>query len=317
MTLVLAEIAARFYTYRILQREPRYETDAKLGWRLRPNLATRRRLTESHAYDLFSDGEGHRIAKGEREDIVARWRASDGPRILVLGDSFAEGFVDIEERFDRILAARHPEWSFLTLGCGGYSVDQEMIVGREFFDDLRAGDVLLLLTCGNDFEEVLTQSYSARARPNFTLEEGRLIEHAPAIGLREWFRDASYIASVVMLRFTEAERSFTPADRERARRLYAAIVHAETGQLVDRGVGVIVAHHTDWLGGDKADVFRLVCDERAIHELPLDQHVVGDGRDGSPNLLEDGTHWSARGNVAAADALEPVLARLLTNPGQS
>jgi lysophospholipase L1-like esterase len=313
-TLVLTELAARFYTYRILQREPRYETDAKLGWRMRPNLATRRRLSESHAYDLFTDGQGYRIAEGERGDVVAGWRASAGPRILVLGDSFAEGFVDIQDRFDRVLTARHPDWAVLTLGCGGYSVDQEMIAGRAFFDDLRAGDVLLLLTCGNDFEEVLTQSYSARARPYFTLEQGRLAEHLPAIGIRERLRDASYVASVVLLRLSKAQTSFTPAEREQARQLYAAIVRAETGRLVDRGVRVVIAHHTDWLGGDNADVFRLVCDERGIFELALDPHVIGDGRDRNPNLLEDGTHWSARGNVAAAAALEPFLARLLTNP---
>jgi hypothetical protein len=314
VTLVLAEVAARFYTYRILRREPRYETDAKLGWRMRPNLETRRRLSESHAYDVFTDHHGYRIAEDERQDIVARWRSSDGPRILVLGDSFAEGFVDIEDRFDRVLAARRPEWTFLTLGCGGYSVDQEMIAGREFFDDLRPGDVLLLLTCGNDFEEVLTQSYSARARPYFTLEGNRLAEHPPAIGLRERLRDASYVASVVFLRFVKSQTSFTPAEREHARRLYAAIVRAETGRLVDKGVRIVIAHHTDWLGGDKSDVFQLVCDEGGIFELALDPHVVADGRERNPNLLEDGTHWSARGNAAAASALEPVLARLLTNP---
>lgn len=92
--------------------------------------------------------------------------------MLIIGDSFVEGLVNFEDRFDQIIASKHPEWAILAAGCQGYGTDQEVLLAEPLVGTLGRGDVFVLVTCGNDFHDILRREYFARAKPYFTLSGG-------------------------------------------------------------------------------------------------------------------------------------------------
>jgi len=126
----------------------------------------------------------------------------------------------------------------------GYSIDQELIAGREYYAQLGSGDIVVLLTCANDFYDVLRRSFSGRSKPWFSLEEGTLRQHPPDITFLNRLRDRSYLAGRMMsLLGIQQGRPLSAREVKQGMDLYHLLVHHELKPLTQLGVHVIVGYH--------------------------------------------------------------------------
>lgn len=99
----------------------------------------------------------------------------DGPRILVVGDSFVFGDgVDADERLTEALESRLPGWRVENLGMTGWGVDS-MYRATQWIAPRAKPDIVVLCVYTDDFRRV-DPYYSGLgyAIPRFALEDGEL-----------------------------------------------------------------------------------------------------------------------------------------------
>jgi hypothetical protein len=241
------------------------------------------------------------------------WPDDRRTRLLVLGDSFAFGEgVDLADRFDMLVQERVPNLAVVNLGVMGYGPDQQLIRARPWKPTLRRGDVLLLLTYGNDFYDLARTRHGGRSKPWLQEVDGRLLENKPTIDALDLLRDRSYVFTLLTRSLARLGQSEPSEQRlENVDELYRKWVLQEVKDLVARGVLVVIAHHGD-------SVFELPFDVDAMFErtcpavsgcLALDEALAGHPKD--EVFLEDG-HWAAGGHRIAA---EQIAGYLRTLPG--
>lgn len=298
--VVLAEGAAQLYAHKVVKLGKLFRPDDQLGWAPLPNLDLVRNNHNGEPWLTRTNEEGLR---GPSE-----WSETASRRMLILGDSFAFGEgVNIEDRFDTLIGKQFPDLSIINLGVMGYGTDQQAIKLRAWEDDLRPGDILLVLTYSNDFFDIVSTTHSGRSKPWFSIEDGELIEHDATIGLLQHIRDRSYLLARLASRFNSNDETRFQNMLGRAGELYERIVADEIARLTERGVDVVIVHHGD-------DVLELPFDVDAVlkktcrhvtsclaldpYTDPLPEEVV---------FLSDG-HWAAGGHAVAAEHISDHLA---------
>lgn len=118
------------------------EHDSLLGWREIPNKSGLHATSEYEVIERFN-------SKGIRGPEYSYERSEEEYRILILGDSFAEGYVvEFNGLFSEVLKKKlnkykGPHYSYhevINTGTGGYSTDQELlffqIEGKKYNPDL-------------------------------------------------------------------------------------------------------------------------------------------------------------------------------------
>lgn len=301
---MLAEGAAQFYAYKVAKLGKLFQPDNQLGWALLPNLDLIRNNHDGEPWHTRTDGQGIRGP--------STWSETADRRMLVLGDSFAFGEgVDIEDRFDSLIAERFPDLSIVNLGVMGYGTDQQAIKLRAWKDDLHPGDFVLVLTYGNDFLDIASTAQSGRSRPWFSIEDGALVEHGPTIGLLEQVRDRSYLLARLASKINVNDEARYRTRLDQAGDLYERIVAEQIAGLTDKGVDVLIVHHGD-------DVFELPFDVDTVFErtcrqvtscLALDPFT--DPLPEEEVFLSDG-HWAKGGHKVAAERIGDHLAGLFS-----
>lgn len=296
-TVIVLEGVAQLWVRQVARRGKLFRTDATLGWRPLPDLDLVRRNANGDDWRIVTDSFGwrHPVSK-----------PSPAGRVIVLGDSYAFGEgVDVEDRFDQILARRHPETEFLNFGVMGFGTDQQLLALEEARP--RAGDRVLLLTYENDIIDILRPRFAGRAKPYYTLRPDDLVLHLPRITWREELRDKSYLSAVA---FARREREFGDYTREDWRRgliLYEAIVRRAADTLARRGVSLLVVHHGDSLLARALridDPYAFLNGVDGARGAALDSALTFCAR--QPVLLRDG-HWSAAGHRCAAEHIDRLL----------
>jgi len=173
LALILAEAILRISSGEIAKPEPMHqklfvEYDPLLGWRKIPNA------TGVHWTDEYTVEESFN-SKGLRGPEYSYEKANQEYRILVLGDSFAEGYtVPFQELFSEVLKRelRHPtkQIEVINAGTGGYSTDQEVLFfsheGKKYTPDLT-----VLLFYQNDVWFNGVTKYWRGFKPRFDLAE--------------------------------------------------------------------------------------------------------------------------------------------------
>lgn len=301
----LLEAAAQTFVATVSKQGKLFAPDARLGWVPLANLDKERLNANGDPWQITTDAQRIRGASGWPDDARAR--------LLVLGDSFAFGEgVDLEDRFDTLLQELIPDLAVVNLGVMGYGPDQELIRARPWMDDLRAGDILLLLTYGgNDFHDLARTRHGGRAKPWIEDRGDRLVEHPPAIGLVDLLRDRSYIFTK-LARDMAVSASMSDETEQRLAgtgQLYRKLVLEEVAPLLARGVRVVIAHHGDAvreLPFDVAEVFAGICPQ-VSGCLALDPALAAEPRERM--FLEDG-HWAAGGHRVAAARIGSYLRQL-------
>ena len=151
------------------------EFDPLLGWRKIPNFRG------THVQDEYTIMERFN-SKGLRGPEYPYKKPAGEYRILVLGDSFAEGytveFADLcSELLKKKLQAQLPQRvQVINAGTGGYSTDQELLFFRTEGVKYEP-DLVIVLYCENDAPMNIKSNYSTMGRgqkPLFALVDGRL-----------------------------------------------------------------------------------------------------------------------------------------------
>lgn len=295
VVFVLMEIGAQFYAYKIAKHGKLFRPDAELGWVLLPNNEITRLNHDREPWVIRTNEQGLRGP--------GSWPDDAGQRLLVVGDSFAFGEgVDIEKRFDTLIAGQIADLAYVNLGVMGYGTDQEFLSARHWTDQLRAGDILLVLTYGNDFFDIASTHQSGRSKPWFEQRGGELMVHKPKIGLLEIARDRSYLFSLVASRLNIDSPREYDARLKQAGQLYQEILARMVKSLVQPGVEIVLVHHGD-------DVYELPFDVDGVYTmscrlvtscLALDPVIARHER--HEVFLSDG-HWNEGGHRIAAEEI--------------
>jgi len=141
------------------------EHDPVLGWRKKPNFEGTHITSEYEVFEKMNS-EGIRGPEYKVEKDSGEYR------ILILGDSFAEGYtVEFEELFSEIMKAQLNEnceekYEVINGGTGGWSTDQEILffenIGRKYNPDYT-----VLLFCENDPWYNAQKTYWRGGKPQF------------------------------------------------------------------------------------------------------------------------------------------------------
>ncbi len=146
------------------------EYDPLLGWRKIPHV------TGSHVTSEYAISE-RMNSKGIRGPEYPYQKSRGEYRIVILGDSFAEGYtVEFSELFSEVLkddlnhdkSAHHYE--VINMGVGGYSTDQELLLfqteGKKYTPDL-----MILMFYDNDIWYNNQANYPRGHKPLFHMSD--------------------------------------------------------------------------------------------------------------------------------------------------
>ena len=135
------------------------EYDPVLGWRLRRSFVGEHKTREYCVVEKTN-------TYGFRGEEVAAEKS--GLRVLVLGDSFAEGYtVAVEDRFSERLAATCGA-EVINTGIGGYCTVQHVLINRDH-GAVWKPDLVVLMWCDNDLLDNLKPKQHRGYKPYASL----------------------------------------------------------------------------------------------------------------------------------------------------
>ncbi len=146
--LGICEFLLAFFSPQVYNRPPGvWQFDSMLGWSHVPN-AHGRLVTPEFDVEIRINSEGLRGPEIQKE------KSTGVRRLLVFGDSFAEGWgVEEENLFSshlqHCLSQANPHVEVLNFGVAGYGTDQAYLLFQEIESHYQADDVILLFY-GND-----------------------------------------------------------------------------------------------------------------------------------------------------------------------
>ncbi|MCC7103833.1 MAG: hypothetical protein IT307_01705 [Chloroflexi bacterium] len=303
----LSELAAALYVTNVLHQPRTVQVDSRAGWRYLPDIDVRRWDPDGNEYEISTNKDGFR---DHWESRPAREHT-----ILVVGDSFAAGFgIPERDRFDHIAFDSLRTYSWMNKAVEGFGTDQEVLVARDDASRLESGDVLLMLTCYNDFLDITRRSFAGRSKPFFTLDDdGSLVEHAPSIGVVDLLRNRSYVftGALSYLQGREAAEQKWSSGVE----LYERILAERVLPLEARGVQVVIAHFGKELlprdvrlQNDVQSVFQRQCSAGQTRCLALDDDLHA-ACSADCWFRTDG-HWTSAGHRIVGNAVRRALASL-------
>lgn len=145
-----------------------------LGWEKVPNTSGVFRRGDVEIKETIN-------SVGMRDIEYAMEKGPNVYRIMVIGDSFTEGYdVQFEDLFTEILEHRlNTEDSILTYevlncGTGGYSTDQELLFYEEVGANYRPDLVILMVYATNDVYYNTQTTYGNYSKPRFVLSDDSL-----------------------------------------------------------------------------------------------------------------------------------------------
>lgn len=308
MSLLSVELVLNYYANQVENRPRRYQFDSRLGYVFRPNLDVVIRSSAGELYEFRTDEQGYRIAGVPNEHVPA------AHRMEIIGDSFVEGSgVRIEERFDYTMRKLLPDWDIRARGCGGYGTDQQLLAAQSLDTTSKQAEIVVLVTCGNDFHDILRRSHSARPKPWAELRGEKLLFHPPQVTLLSRLRDVSYLAEMIA-RLGQTRIKFNTAALASSAPLYTRIVLALRQEFPSH-THFVVVHHTDSMaeGVDLAAAFAALKAE-GIPVLALDEKL-GTPESRASNFLGKGDgHWNAQGHRIAGEAIAQFIKSLRVGP---
>jgi len=297
MSLLLVELVLNYYATQVEIRPRRYQFDSRLGYVFRPNLDLEIRSSAGELYEFRTDAQGYRIAGVPNEHVPS------AHRMEIIGDSFVEGSgVRVEDRFDYTMRKLLPNWDIRARGCGGYGTDQQFLAAQSLDAAAKQAEIVVLVTCGNDFHDILRRSHSARPKPWAELRGEKLLVHPPEVTLLSRLRDVSYLAEMVA-RLGRTRIKFNSTALASSAPLYTRIVLA-LRQEFRSDTHFVVVHHSDSMaeGVDLAAAFAAL-EAEGIPVLALDEKLGTPESRASNFLGKDDGHWNAQGHRMAGEAI--------------
>lgn len=240
------------------------EYDPLLGWRKIPNITGEHHTSEYRVLEQIN-------AMGIRGPEYPLKKDSGEYRILVLGDSFAEGYtVSFKDLFSEVLKdslrrkCPNSDFEVINTGTGGYSTDQELL----YFENEGVRfqpDFTILLFCTNDPWFNAQPSYWRGFKPQFVIEDDSLrLTNVPVpkmssrsffVKTKSWLLQNSLIVKRLKnlkdnLRYAAGEQAVpdewkiyktdTSPEMARAWQVTAALLHRLDRQAEAAGSGLLI-----------------------------------------------------------------------------
>jgi lysophospholipase L1-like esterase len=291
------ELALNYYANQVESRPRRYQFDSRLGYAFRPNLDLVIRSSTGEHYEFRTDARGYRIASVTNEHVPS------SHRIEIMGDSFVEGSgIRVEERFDYTMRKLLPDWDIRARGCGGYGTDQQLLATQALDASAKRAEIVVLVTCGNDFHDILRRSHAARPKPWAELRGEQLLFHPPQVTLLSRLRDVSYLAELIA-RLGQVRSEFNSAALAASAPLYTRLVLAIREEF-PADTHFVVVHHSDSMA-EGVDLVAAFAELKAvgIPVLALDE-TLGTPESRVSNFLgKDDGHWNAQGHRIAGETI--------------
>lgn len=187
-TLVALEVVLRIADFRELregdsERTLGYRYDAEIGWVPVPNSTSV--VINARPVQVRHNSMGLR----EEE-----WSSSTKPVIMFLGDSFVWGLdAEAGERFTELLKPRLPNHRILAAGVSGYGTDQEYLLLRRLWPQVRPAVVVLVFCSDNDrLDNASNIRYEGYQKPYFVIgADGRPVLKGQPVPLsrQQYFKD--------------------------------------------------------------------------------------------------------------------------------
>jgi hypothetical protein len=287
--LAAAEVLLRAFdsTDKDLGPGSTYQWEAELGWSPVPNAGGTMTST-NRSVPVKNNSIG--LRERELSEIAP-------DRILFLGDSFTYGFdAELEERFSNLLQAKLPQLGTVNAGVSGYGTDQQLLMMRRLWEQVRPRLVVVTFCVDNDRDDN-TSSFRYRRyyKPYFVLTpEGEWQVRGYPLPTRS--RSYGWWAEHVALVRFAVDATWALQNRE-----------------------VIVPDRTEGLIG----LMRRTVEERGArlvlglqrHEPRLEaylraQNIPYTTFDEAPRYPTAGGHWTPEGNAIVASKYLELFARV-------
>ena len=198
-TLLALEVLLRICDFRELregvsERSLGYRYDAELGWMPEPNSSAR--VTNARTVSVRHN------SLGLRDEEFSR---GDKPVIMFLGDFFVWG-LDSEagERFSDRLKPKIPGHKILAAGVSGYGTDQEYLLLRRLWPQVKPAVVVLIFCADNDrLDNSSNIRYEGYQKPYFIIgPDGQPALRVQLVPLsrHHYFRDAWLVRNLWLAR---------------------------------------------------------------------------------------------------------------------
>ena len=186
------------------------------------------------------------------------------------------------------------------MGCGGFDTVQQIRISEPLINDLRKNDYFILLTCGNDFGDLLRKSVFGRSKPYIELIDGKIRTTNANSSFIYRLRDISYTIGY-SLQFWDALNMkfvFNKKETSMSQNLYTGYVDNFFNRLKSKGVRPFIFFHSL----DKTNLVNQLFEKlnsKKINYFNLDKLMLNN----SNYFLDDKFHWNAKGNKVVADQM--------------
>jgi hypothetical protein len=289
LTLVALEIVLRVADFRELregvsERSLSYRYDAELGWFPVPG--------SSADVTNFRKVHAHHNSLGLRDE---EFTLDPTPTIMFLGDSFVWGLdAEADERFSELLKPRIGGYKILAAGVSGYGTDQEYLLLKKLWPDVKPAVVVLIFCTDNDRGDNSTNiRYEGYQKPYFTTAaDGSLVVQGQPVpqSRLQAIKEDWWVRHFWLARLANA--------------VYLKIAHPKlqvpdpTERLVDKIRDFVEANGAKFLVGVETTDAALAAHLKAQH-IPF---VTFDGADAYPGVNAGG-HWTPEGQKFVAEQL--------------
>ena len=198
-TLLALEIFLRICDFRELregvsERSLGYRYDAELGWVPEPNSVAA--VTNARTIKARHNSLGLRDEEFSRD---AR------PTIMFLGDSLVWGLdSETDERFTELLKPKFPNHKMLAAGVSGYGTDQEYLLLRRLWPQIKPAVVVLVFCVDNDRGDNSSNiRYEGYQKPYFVIgPDGQLTLKGQPVPLsrQQYFKDVWLVRNLWLAR---------------------------------------------------------------------------------------------------------------------
>ena len=292
-TLAALEVFLRIADFRELregvsERSLSYRYDPELGWAPVPSSTSS--ASNARTVQVRHNSLGLR---DEEFTLDAK------PTILFLGDSFVWGLdSESDERFSELLKPRIKSHKILAAGVSGYGTDQEYLLLKKLWPQVRPAIVVLMFCTQNDRGDNSTNiRYEGYHKPYFTIApDGSLELKGQPVPLSR----LQYIKEVWWVRHSWLARL--------ANAVYLKIRYPKldvpdpTERLVDEMARFVTANGATFLVGIQST------DEALMRHLS-NRRIPFVSFDGAPAYegKSEGGHWTPEGQKVVADKLFGLL----------
>ena len=305
---LLLEGAVRLYTTKVAQNL--FVFDHELGW-IHKASAHRYPMGDGASYLINIDPLGLR---GRPHDL-----SSDRRRVLVLGDSFTEGFqVSNDEVVSSVWEQLRPDLAVLNSGVSGYSTLQEIMLAHRL-EPIIHPDVVVMMVCGlNDLtDNIMPFEFSIGPRPYVDASLRRHLPDwdaftpllLPVPGAR-WLHTHSFAAYAVYRRLVPTLHGDGTSYHEDWRRRVPEPIEWQVMENLLAGfapgrrlIVVAVPSQGDVVSGDRTFATRLgeIAARIGVPFVDLQPDFRAE------DYLESDHHWNAAGHTVAARRLAAAI----------